>query len=185
MANLKPSATLKQLLERTKQTDPSSLVQADQVDRFLRGEVTLRDLNGISGPEMLEMAVVGYEMYKQGKYNEARVIFEGLATLDPHEAYFATALGSVYLAEEKLEEAERCLDVALRLNPDDLGAHVNRGEVYLRRGKLMEAASDFKRVLELDPQQKDPLTARARVLALAAFEAIKEAKHEMEKKKSP
>ena len=55
----------------------------------------------------------------------------------------------------------------------------------LRRGKLVEAAEDFRRVLELDPQQKDPLTARARVLAMAAFEAIKEAKAELEKKKAP
>ena len=183
--NLKPSATLKKLIDRTSKVDPASFVPADQVDRFLRGEVTLKDLNGISGPEMLEMAVLGYEMYKQGKYNEARVIFQGLASLDPREPYFATALGSVYLAEEKLEDAERCLDVALGLNPDDLGAHVNRGEVYLRRGKLVEAAEDFRRVLELDPQQKDPLTARARVLAMAAFEAIKEAKAELEKKKAP
>ena len=170
--NLKPSATLKKLIDRTSKVDPASFVPADQVDRFLRGEVTLRDLNGISGPEMLEMAVVGYEMYKQGKYNEAKTIFSGLIQLDPREAYYHTALGAVFLAQEELEIARTYFNYAIGLNPKEVAPYVNRGEVNLRDGKILEAAEDFAKAVQLDPEFKDPLTQRARVLAAAALEMI-------------
>ena len=175
----KQNPTLQNLIERSK--DVTALHTPERVDKYLRGEITLAELNGISGPEMLEMAVVGFQMYEQGKYEEAKVIFHGLASLEPREAYFATALGAVYLAQEDLDNAEQYFNIAISLNPKELSSFVNRGEVFLRKGKIIEAAEDFKRVLELDPQQKDPLTARARVLALAAYETMKAAKDELDK----
>ncbi|MFL5320160.1 MAG: tetratricopeptide repeat protein [Myxococcaceae bacterium] len=172
------SAKLQDVIDRSKQT--ASLHTPERVDKYLRGEMTLAELNGISGPEMLEMAVVAFQMYEQGKYEEAKVIFQGLASLEPREAYFATALGAVHLAQENLDDAERYFNVAITLNPQELSSYVNRGEVYLRKGKIIEAAEDFKKVLELDPEQKDPLTARARVLAMAAYETMKAAKEELD-----
>jgi hypothetical protein len=47
--------------------------------------------------------------------------------------------------------------------------------VNLRDGKILEAAEDFAKAVELDPQYKDPLTQRARVLAAAALEMIENA----------
>lgn len=176
----KSNETLQKLIERSKKND-AALNTPQNVEKYVRGEVTLAELNGISGPEMLEMAVVGFQMYEQGKYEEAKVIFHGLASLEPRESYFATALGAVYLAQEQLDEAEKYFNVAITLNSKELSSYVNRGEVYLRKGRIIEAAEDFKKVLELDPQQKDPLTARARVLALAAYETMKAAKEELDK----
>ena len=50
-----------------------------------------------------------------------------------------------------------------------------RGEVYLRKGKLLEAAYDFKKACELDPENKDPLSTRARLLSAAALQTIQQA----------
>ena len=72
---------------------------------MLKGEISQRDYHAISGPEMLQMALIGFRMYEQGKYSEAKTIFQGLIALDPMEAYYYTALGAVYLAEEDLENA--------------------------------------------------------------------------------
>lgn len=174
----KQNPVLQGAVDRSK--DVEKLHTPARVEKYLRGEITLAELNGLNGPEMLEMAVVGFQMYEQGKYEEAKVIFLGLQSLEPREAYFATALGAVYLAQEDLDAAEYQFNAAIVLNPKELSSYVNRGEVFLRKGKIIEAAGDFKKVLDLDPQQKDPLTARARVLALAAYETMKAAKEELD-----
>lgn len=154
------------------------LYAPERVEKWIRGEMTLQELSAISGPEMLEMAVIGFSMYEQGKYDEARVVFQGLSTLDPKEGYYRTALGAVYLAQEDLKSAEECFNAAIGLNPKEIASYVNRGEVYLRQGKILEAAQDFKRAVDLDPENKDPLSQRARILAAAALETLEAARAE-------
>lgn len=152
-----------------------ALYAPERVAKFVKGEMTLQELHGITGPEMLEMAVTGYTMYEQGQYKQAKVIFQGLAALDPKEAYYRTALGAVFLAEGALDEAVRALDEAVSLDNKDLAAFVNRGEAYLRQGDIIKAATDFKKAIALDPQGKDPLTRRAKALAAAVLKSIEEA----------
>lgn len=143
-----------------------------------RGEMTLRDYHGLSGPEMLQMALVGFRMYENGKYADAETLFRGLIMLEPAEAYYFTALGAVYLATERFEEAKFHFDQAIRLNPKEIAPYVNRGEVHLRLGQIMEAAEDFAAAVKLDPEGKDPLVGRARLLAAAALEMIEQAQAE-------
>ena len=154
----------------------AELFAPERVGRWIRGEITLQELNGISGPEMLEIAMIGFSMYEQGRYSDAQVVFEGLCSLDPKEAYYQTALGATYLAREKLESAEICFGRAIQLNGQEISSYVNRGEVYLRQGRIIEAAQDFKRAVDLDPENKNPLSHRARLLAAAALTAIDQAK---------
>lgn len=146
------------------------------------GKMNLRDYHAISGPEMLQMALIGFRMYEQGKYSEAKTIFSGLIQLEPTEAYYFTALGAVYLAEEDLDQARTYFDLAIGLNPKEVAPFVNRGEVNLRSGKILEAAEDFAAAVALDPKFEDPLTQRARVLAAAALEMIEAAQKEPDEK---
>lgn len=148
------------------------LYTPERVQKWIKGELSMRDLHAVTGPEMLEMAIVGFSQYEQGRYDEAQTIFTGLMELDQNESYYRTALGAVFLAKEDLDAAERCFNHAIKLNPKEIASFVNRGEVYLRQGKVMEAAVDFKAAVDLDPTGKDPLSHRARVLAAAALEAI-------------
>lgn len=131
--------------------------------------------SGTTGPELLERAMEGFELYEQGDYESARLIFEELSEKDPSEAYYRTALGAIFLAEDELELALENFNKALALNPKDSAALVNRGEVHLRLGNIIEAAQDFARAVDLDPENKDPLTMRARLLAAAALETVEAA----------
>lgn len=148
------------------------LYTPDRMKAWINGEITLQQLHGISGPEMLEMAVSGFAMYEQGRYKEARVIFEGLTSLDSSESYYHTALGAIHLAQDQLDDAIKEFDEAIKINQKDLAAYVNRGEVRLRKGLVLEAAEDFKHAVDLDPENKDPLALRARALAAAALETL-------------
>lgn len=161
------------------------LYAPERVEKWLRGEITLQELSAISGPEMLEMAVIGFSMYEQGKYDQAKVVFTGLCALDPKEGYYRTALGAVYLAQDDLEMAEQALTEAIKLNDKEIASYVNRGEVYLRKGKILEAAQDFKKAVDLDPMNKDPLSARARLLAAAAVETLRNAQKQAQNAGQP
>lgn len=164
--------------------DAVKALTPEQLLQYGRGEAALGALIGMTGPEMLEMAMQGFRLFEVGKYKDAKVIFEGLCELDPSEAYYRTALGAVLLAQDELEPALNNFNIALALNSQDSAALVNRGEVQLRLGNIMEAAQDFARAVELDPENKDPLTMRARLLAAAALETIEAAqKGESEPKK--
>ena len=158
------------------------LYTADRKGKVESGEMTLRDYHAISGPEMLQMALIAFRMYEQGKYTEAKTLFSGLIQLEPTEAYYYTGLGAVYLAEEELEQARQYFDIAIRLNPKEIAPFVNRGEVNLRDGKVLEAAEDFAAAVALDPKFEDPLTQRARVLAAAALEMIEAGQKEPDEK---
>jgi tetratricopeptide (TPR) repeat protein len=135
----------------------------------------------LSGPEMLEKAMQGFHAYELGMYEDARLLFQELAERDPLEGYYRTALGAIALAEDDLDSALAHFNEALRLNPEDTAALVNRGEVYLRLGSILEGAHDFARVVELDPENKDPLTSRARMLAAAALQSVEAAQSDSDK----
>ena len=132
----------------------------------------------VSTPDLLQQAMQGFQMYEQGRYDEARVIFQELLALDPTEGYYRTALGATCLAVDDLDESLVHFNEAIRLNDADTAALINRGEVHLRLGNIMDAVHDFTRVVELDPENKDPLTERARVLAAAALQSAEEAQRE-------
>ncbi|MFZ5470402.1 MAG: tetratricopeptide repeat protein [Myxococcota bacterium] len=154
------------------------LYDPKRIEKWVRGEMTLQELHAVSGPEMLELAKAGFSMFQHGMFNDAKVVFEGLNALDPKEAYYLTALGAVHLMLEDLEMAERCFNAAIELDDKEIASYVNRGEVFLRQGKILEAAQDFKKAVELDPENKDPLTQRARILAAAALETLEAAEEQ-------
>ncbi|WP_309892436.1 tetratricopeptide repeat protein [Archangium sp.] len=129
----------------------------------------------LSGPEKLERAMTGFQAYEQGRYTDARDVFLDLVERDPTEGYYRTALGAISLAMDDLDSALEHLDAALRLNSQDTAALVNRGEVHLRLGNIMTGARDFALAVAMDPENKDPLTERARLLAAAALQSAEEA----------
>ncbi|MEW5739321.1 MAG: tetratricopeptide repeat protein [Myxococcota bacterium] len=177
MAEKKPDSVIPAAGEKVSVTPDweKILYTPERQEKLVKGQITLRDYHAISGPEMLQMALIGFRMYEQGKYSEAKTIFQGLIALDPMEAYYYTALGAVYLAEEDLENARSMFTSSIALNPKEVAPYVNRGEVNLREGKILEAAEDFQKAVELDPKHEDPLTQRARVFAAAALEMIENA----------
>jgi tetratricopeptide (TPR) repeat protein len=145
------------------------------ISRWEASGHSLDAVGSISASEMLEMAALGYSMYEQGKYENAKVIFSGLCALDPRESYYRTALGAVYMVQDELDVAEQLFNAAIALNDREMASFVNRGEIHLRKGRIAEAAADFKAAVSLDPQNRDPLSRRARLLAAAALQSLEAA----------
>jgi tetratricopeptide (TPR) repeat protein len=128
------------------------------------GRVSLSQMFGLAKQEIEAIAALGFQLYEQGKVDDAEAIFNGLIALDSHVYYGYAGLGALALAEEKLDEASRWLTRAAELNPQDPTVHANLGEALLRQAKFDEAAEEFQKALQLDPKASDPGANRARAI---------------------
>ena len=149
--------------------------------KFLTGKITWAQLEGMTMEQAYAMAEFGYTMYQQGRYKDARTMFEGLLIGNPYDPYFHAMLGAVYTKLDMHEEATQEFSIAIELDPEDINSHVNRGELFLQHGEFEPAMEDLKAAIELDPDGKNPASLRARALAAATAAAIKEL---IEKKKA-
>ena len=147
---------------------------AEQIRRWARGERTWAEVEGITFEEAQGIARVGCELAGAGRLEEARVVFEGLCTLNPRDGAVRAALGTVYQKLGRIPDARAEYDAALQLSPDNPVALANRGELRLRAGDR-DGLLDLARATESDPEGETAASRRARALlramALLAAEA--------------
>jgi tetratricopeptide (TPR) repeat protein len=99
--------------------------------------------NGWTNEELYLLADRGYAFYRQGRYQEAGMIFEGLTSLDPGNAYSRTALATVYTALGNAEGALAELSYLLEQNPANHDARARRCEAYCQLHRWNEARQDL------------------------------------------
>ena len=153
---------------------PAKEITIEDIKKFVRGEITLAQLEGVSRDQLYDFAELGYTMFKSGKLDDAQIVFEGLVTYNPYDSYFHSALGAIYQKQKKYDEALRQYDLAIKFNSQDTCSYTNRGETYLTLGRLKEAAKDFQKAIALDPDERDPWSMRSRALVIAVTNALKD-----------
>jgi Flp pilus assembly protein TadD len=114
----------------------------------------------------------GFQWYEQGRLRDAKRIFQGLALLDPGNAYAHGLLGVIHQKEQNYDAAISEYSLAISLFPKDANLFTNRGEIYLKLGRLEQAAEDLRHAIELDPSKKDPAANRARILVCAVADSL-------------
>jgi len=148
---------------------------AEAAERIVAGEQPARVL-GVSENQIQALAVLGYNLYQQGKLGEAETMFRGIAALD-NKSYFGFAgLGAVALAKRPpdLDTAYSNLSRAVELKPTDATVQANLGEVLLRQGKVEDAKPYLEKAFQLDPGHKDPGANRARAIVGGLDVIVKE-----------
>jgi Flp pilus assembly protein TadD, contains TPR repeats len=145
-------------------------------ERWQRGEIKLANLFGVDAKQIAALFLTGYNMFSEGRLDEAKGIFEGITALDDKNVYAFSILGAIYQKQENYNVALARYNQALLLFPEDINSLTNRGEVYLKLGKFDEAAADLKKAIELDPTRQHPSANRARLLVALVTDALKTAK---------
>jgi tetratricopeptide (TPR) repeat protein len=145
---------------------PTTLTK-ENLEKFRHGELTWGQLLGMRPDETYAICTMGHTLFEQGRFDDARILFEGLVMANPEEPYYHAMLGAVYGKKNMIEQAAAEYSVALSQDPKNINALVNRGEIYLQQGKIDQAVSDFKIAIELDPKSENPGSVRARALAAA------------------
>jgi len=100
----------------------------------------------------------GYEMYEQGRKQEARGDLRGAiatylnaAALAPDQALIMTGLGMAYLKADDLQSARHHLERALQLGPGYYQSHMGLGYIYLEQGQTEHAVTQLQQSMELLP----------------------------------
>jgi len=142
------------------------------------------DEKRIGFEDMLTLVEMAYSQMLQGRFDEAESATSAFLTLVPDFWYFHSMMGVIHLQavlaeyksecgiEYSLELAESALNKAFELNPSDISIYVNRAEVRLHKGDMEGAFEILKQVSVVDPELKDPYTARARQFTLEIIHAL-------------
>lgn len=110
-----------------------------------------------------ELTRLGHEAFEAGRTDEAKTIFTSLVALGRRDPFAHTMLGTIFLADQSLDDALEQFEAALGIDPTDLAALVYRGEIRLSKRKVSAAKADLERAVELGAHG-DPFVARAKKL---------------------
>lgn len=141
-------------------TNPALRYHAKKLEELMQASSPSEPLRSMSRRELAEMSLFGHQLFELGRYDEARVVFEGLVALDVDDAFPHTMLGTVYLAMGKADRAMALFEAALSIDPDDLAARVYRAEIRINRGQLKSATAELETVIADHPEE-DPFVQRA------------------------
>lgn len=167
-----------ELAEMLKTGDVQNAFTQDNLSKFVLGEITWSELTGLTMQDAYAFAEVAYNLFEQGKYDNAQTIVEGLVISNPYDAYFHSLLGSIYGRKGMHEEAQEEYSIAIELDDKNLAAYVNRAEILLQHGEIIKALEDLKVAVDLDPKGEKPFGIRARALAQATASILEEAMRE-------
>jgi predicted Zn-dependent protease len=88
--------------------------------------------------ELLQM--LGYSYQRNGRSEQAGIIFAALHTLDPDDAFVAKSLACAYVRTGKPEQALLLLDHLLDCGDASALTHLLRGQALGLLGRVAEAA---------------------------------------------
>lgn len=140
--------------------------RADELGKAINFEEMVAQLNleQYTPEKMIQIAEVGYNEFKIGRYDRAAKIFRGLIVLDSENYYYHQMLGATYQRQEKLGDAIIEYGLAVQCNPKDTVSLTNRGECFFKSKVFDRAGRDFDAAIALDTQGEDKWANRAKML---------------------
>jgi tetratricopeptide (TPR) repeat protein len=108
------------------------------------------------------------EAVAKKKYDQATTLLKQIVDNDKADFQAWNALGSVYMAQEKLGDAEEAYAQATAAKPDFARAQLNLGRVRSQQKKFEEAIEPLTKAVELQPDSGD-----ANMLAGEAYLQLK------------
>lgn len=96
---------------------------------------------------------LGWSLSHQGKYDEAIAECLKAIELDPDYGNPYNDIGAYYIEKDMYDEAIPYLEKAIEAKNCDYYqlAHFNLGRVYVKKERYLKALDEFKKVLEIDP----------------------------------
>ncbi|MEI6531538.1 MAG: tetratricopeptide repeat protein [Chlamydiota bacterium] len=106
-----------------------------------------QDMLGWDSVQLSELRYIGYVYLKEGQYETAKQLYEGLVLLDPNNDYDWRTLGALYLFMNQYPKAIEVLNKALEINPANPGAQLNLAKAYLYQGDRIRGLGDAKKLM--------------------------------------
>jgi tetratricopeptide (TPR) repeat protein len=96
-----------------------------------------------SREELYYIAERAYRLYCEGRLHEAGILFEGLATIDPEDAYCRKALAAISIRLGRQDLAVRHLSLIIARDRFDADALAGRCEALIAMNDLDAARRDL------------------------------------------
>lgn len=103
--------------------------------------VNWSDVLGWGPMHLQELRFSGYNYFKEGKYEIAKIFFDALTVLDSENPYDRRLLGAIYMLLGDFEKALSTHDEAIKLDPNHLGVQINRAKTLFFLGRVEEGLS--------------------------------------------
>jgi MYXO-CTERM domain-containing protein len=110
---------------------------------------------------------VGRIALRQGRKDEAIVLFQRAVQIAPQYSEAYDLLGSTYFAQREYAQAVEYFQRAVNANPYDLNAHFYLGTCWMKLGNFRQAAEQFHTARFVDPTYTQAISAEARALEAA------------------
>lgn len=121
-----------------------------RLGRTDQAEQTYRTISALPDKEYRYMYAA--YLFHEGKHELAVAEFEKLAKHDAGDRDARTHLVAAYLVTDRIQDAKRVLDTALKADAKDVDALLQRSQLLLRSGKQKEAENDLNQVLHYQPE---------------------------------
>jgi tetratricopeptide (TPR) repeat protein len=97
------------------------------------------------------------EMYeRESDYEKALDEYLSATLSKPTSHELCGRIGNVNIKLERFPEARQAFRMALEINPNFAGAHVNIGETYLQEGDFEKATTHFEKAIRISPRYAAP-----------------------------
>lgn len=111
--------------------------QAPSAENFNENE-----LFNIPSDQSYNVARLAYSFFKQKKYSQAQIIYEGLICANPLEPSYHVILGLIYYKTKQMDLALAQFTEAVDLDPDCSAAYVARSFLRMEKRNLDSASND-------------------------------------------
>jgi Flp pilus assembly protein TadD len=118
----------------------------------------------LSENELLLLSQLGYSLYKEGQYQKAINIFEGLSELRPRSSEMHAVLAVLYHLTNSPQDALREAVEALKGKQNDVALLMTLGEVYLTLKQKDNARDILTRAYEQARRTNHPAQNRIYIL---------------------
>lgn len=127
-----------------------------RLDHRKEAEADLRQALKLKPDMRLIEGALGDMLFRSGETDQARDIFQRLASDFPKNLLIKDYLGGIYLTEQNFAAAERVYKEALEIDSNYSRAHEGLGNACLNLNRLDEAEVHYRKAISLSPQAPDP-----------------------------
>lgn len=135
---------------------------------YLSGSGRRLDQSGLIDPKdgiLIESEIENAEKARNsGRLKEATETLRNILKKNPSNFRALSILGTIYLSQNRLEEAKLCYQEEVRLKPQEDGAHLNLGTVYKKQGDAAAAEKEYRAALAVNPRMTEAVASLGRML---------------------
>jgi tetratricopeptide (TPR) repeat protein len=99
--------------------------------------------------------IKGFILYSQGHYKDALQEFQKGISIKPDNAELRYHKGLAHFKLEQYDQAMKCYDEALMIQPRFAEAYNDRAAALSKKGDILGAIEQVKRAIELNPALSD------------------------------